>query len=132
MTISIILVLLLEAGVPWGFFGHRMITRLAVFSLPKEMYPFFRKDIQLLSNLSVKPDQRRYAVPWEAQRHYLDMDAYSDTILYVWRGNKNYADSIDAEFRKEHGDLPRQVAVHTNLLTQAMIRGDDEKILILA
>ncbi len=132
MFFSLFLTVYLSIAPAWGFFGHQMISRLAVFSLPREMYPFFRERIQHLSRLSVKPDQRRYAVPWEAQRHYLDMDAYPDSVVQYWSENPHYSDSIDAAFRKEHGDLPRQVMVHKFLLTQAMMAGDGERILALA
>jgi len=127
-----LLVFLSFSDSDWGFFGHRMITRLAVFSLPEEIYPFYRNNIQLLAQLSVKPDQRRYAVPWEGQRHYLDMDAYPDSVIFAWRKSADYTDSIDADFRQRHGDLPRQVNIHHYLLTEAMASKNIERILVLS
>lgn len=58
----------------WGFFGHRRINRMAVFTLPEEMMPFFRHHIEYLTDHAVDPDKRRYATKHEAVRHYIDLD----------------------------------------------------------
>jgi len=58
----------------WGFFGHRRINRMAVFTLPKEMIPFYRHHIEYLTDHAVDPDKRRYATKHEAVRHYIDID----------------------------------------------------------
>jgi hypothetical protein len=60
----------------WGFYGHRKINRHAVFSLPPEMVPFFKKNIDWLTDHAIDPDMRRYASTHEAPRHYLDLDRY--------------------------------------------------------
>ncbi len=60
----------------WGFFGHRRINRLAVFSLPAAMIPFFKKNIEYLTEHAVDPDKRRYATRFEAPRHFIDLDQY--------------------------------------------------------
>ncbi|MEL7221334.1 MAG: zinc dependent phospholipase C family protein [Bacteroidota bacterium] len=58
----------------WGFFGHRRINRMAVFTLPIEMMPFYRKNVEYLTEHAVDPDKRRYATKHEAVRHYIDID----------------------------------------------------------
>ncbi len=63
---------------PWGFFGHRRINRLAVFTLPPEMMPAFRGGIDYLAEHAVDPDKRRYASPHEAVRHYIDLDHWGE------------------------------------------------------
>ncbi len=60
----------------WGFFGHRLINRMAVFTLPPEMITFYKSNIEYLTEHAVDPDKRRYATKFEAARHYLDMDQY--------------------------------------------------------
>lgn len=65
----------------WGFFGHRRINRLAVFTLPEEMMPLFKKNLDFLTEHAVDPDKRRYASRLEAPRHYLDLDAYVGKCL---------------------------------------------------
>jgi hypothetical protein len=64
----------------WGFFAHQKINRLAVFTLPAEMIGFYKKNLHYLTEASVNPDKRRYAVEDEAPRHYLDLDHYQDTV----------------------------------------------------
>lgn len=58
----------------WGFYGHRMINRRAVFSLPSEMIGFYKKNIEWITEHAVDPDKRRYATKHEAVRHYIDVD----------------------------------------------------------
>ncbi|MFN7115332.1 MAG: zinc dependent phospholipase C family protein [Saprospiraceae bacterium] len=60
----------------WGFFGHRRINRLAVFTLPPEMMLFYKKHIEYLTEHAVDPDKRRYATKHEAPRHFIDIDRW--------------------------------------------------------
>ena len=62
----------------WGFFGHRRINRMAVFTLPKPMMVFYKKHIEYLTEHAVDPDKRRYATPHEAVRHYIDLDQWGN------------------------------------------------------
>ncbi|MBC6994710.1 hypothetical protein H9S92_11080 [Lewinella lacunae] len=62
----------------WGFFGHRRINRLAVFTLDEEMMPFFRAHVEWLTEHAVDPDKRRYASKHEAVRHYIDIDHWGE------------------------------------------------------
>lgn len=61
----------------WGFFGHKRINRIATFTLPPEMFGFYKEHIEYLTEHAVDPDKRRYAVDGEAQRHYIDIDHYA-------------------------------------------------------
>jgi len=65
----------------WGFYGHRLINKMAVFTLPQEMLPVFKKHIFYISQHAVDPDKRRYALKNEAYRHYIDIDHW-DTIPF--------------------------------------------------
>jgi hypothetical protein len=60
----------------WGFFGHRKINRMAVFTLPQNMLLLYKKYITYLEEHSVDPDKRRYATKHEAVRHYIDLDQW--------------------------------------------------------
>lgn len=75
----------------WGFFGHKRINRLAVFTLPEEMMPLFKLNLDFLTEHAVDPDKRRYAFRLEAPRHYLDMDAYKDKCL-----SRNFAEAFSS------------------------------------
>ena len=68
------LVVGLGVGPDWGFFAHRHINRMAVFTLPPAMMPLFKAHIDYLAEHAVDPDKRRYAVEQEAVRHYIDLD----------------------------------------------------------
>jgi hypothetical protein len=61
----------------WGFFGHKRINRIAVFTLPPEMFGFYKEHIEYITEHAVDPDKRRYAVKGEAECHYIDIDHYA-------------------------------------------------------
>ncbi|MEL6865129.1 MAG: zinc dependent phospholipase C family protein [Bacteroidota bacterium] len=58
----------------WGFFGHRRINRMAVFTLPAKLAAFYKQNIEFVTEHAVDPDKRRYATRHEAVRHYIDID----------------------------------------------------------
>jgi len=60
----------------WGFFGHKKINRMAVFTLPQEMIGFYKKHIEYVTEHSIDPDKRRYNTEYEAIRHYIDLDNF--------------------------------------------------------
>jgi hypothetical protein len=82
VLIPFVLIYLLGSGtkksqaVQWGFFGHKRINRIAVFTLPPEIFGFYKEHIEFLTDHAVDPDKRRYAVEGEAQCHYIDLDHY--------------------------------------------------------
>ena len=122
----------------WGFYGHRLLNRLAVYTLPPEMLPFFKANIDYLTNNATRPDSRRTVVPTEAPRHFLDVDAYGDSALTRHgRGlPRAYADAValvggeDSLLR--HGIVPWQVARMKGQLTAAFKERDTDHILHLA
>lgn len=66
-----------SAAGPWGFWGHRRINRQAVYTIPSgPLFGFFKRHIGWVEAHAVDPDKRRYAVPGEAPRHYIDLDRY--------------------------------------------------------
>jgi len=62
----------------WGFYGHRLINKTAVFTLPVDLLPLYKANIDFVTEHSVDPDKRRYASPLEAMRHYIDIDVWGD------------------------------------------------------
>ena len=58
----------------WGFYGHRLINRMAVFTLPQELIGFYKKNIEYMTEHAIDPDKRRYATKHEGVRHYIDID----------------------------------------------------------
>jgi hypothetical protein len=122
----------------WGFYGHRLLNRLAVYTLPPEMLPFFKANIDYLTTNATRPDSRRTVVPTEAPRHFLDVDAYGDSALTSHgRGlPRPYADAValvggeDSLLR--HGIVPWQIVTMKSQLTAAFRERDTDKILRLS
>jgi hypothetical protein len=61
----------------WGFFGHKRINRLAVFTLPSDMMPLYKKEIEYITEHAIDPDKRRFMVNTEGYRHYINLDKWS-------------------------------------------------------
>lgn len=118
----------------WGFFGHRLLNRLAVYTLPPEMVGFYKANIDYLTVNATRPDSRRTVVPGEAARHFLDVDAYGDSALTTHgRGlPRSYADAV-ARYGEDsllrHGVVPYQVLLMKGQLTAAFRTRDAEQIL---
>ena len=74
-----------EVESSWGFYAHKQINRLAVFTLPSEMIGFYKHFVQDIKENAVNPDMRRYAVKNEAPRHYIDLDVYGDSVRTLVR-----------------------------------------------
>ena len=70
----------------WGFYGHRKITELAIFTLPEEMMAFYKQNAAVIIEKSVAADRRRYVIEAEGPRHYIDLDDYNnmDSIPKYW------------------------------------------------
>jgi len=62
----------------WGFWGHKKINRMACFTLPPGMFGFYKIHIDYITEHAVDADKRRYAIPEEAPRHYIDADHYGE------------------------------------------------------
>ena len=76
-----LLIILLFLAIPyhafcWGFFAHKQMNYDAVFLLPPAMISFYKQNIDFLAEHAIDPDKRRYAIPEEGPRHYIDMDQY--------------------------------------------------------
>ncbi len=133
LALIILFLFLCSDIVAWGFFAHKRINRLAVFSLPPEMVGFFKANIQFITENAVNPDRRRYAVMGEAEKHYIDADNYGDSAIYKLPRYWTQALELygEEELRK-HGIGPWN-AYHTKLqLTEAFKRKDAKAILRLA
>lgn len=116
--------------VHWGFWAHKRINRLAVFRLPVEMQGFYKKYIDYLSENAVNPDQRRYAVPGEAERHFIDLDAYGDSALNnLPRHWQAAVRKIGEDSLRKHGIVPWHVQAAAFQLTAAFKEKNRPRIL---
>lgn len=114
----------------WGFFAHRKINHYAVFTLPTELIGFYKIHIDYITKNSTKPDERRYAVVYEAPRHYIDIDHYGehpfDSVPKRWFDavNKYSEDTLQA-----YGIVPWHIEVMQKRLTKAFEQKDLDAIL---
>ena len=76
MPLTWLYITMIAIAPEWGFFGHRLINRIAVYTLPTEMINWYKPHIDYLSEHAVDPDKRRYATRHEAVRHYIDLDEW--------------------------------------------------------
>jgi hypothetical protein len=117
----------------WGFYAHQYINRYAVFCLPPDMIPFFKKNIVFLTEHAVDPDKRRYAIEGEAENHYIDIDIYGDSAIY--KMPRKWEDAV-AQFSEDtlraYGILPWHVYRVFKNLTYAFKQMNAEKILKIA
>lgn len=114
----------------WGFYAHRQINRLAVFTLPPEMLGFYKKNISYITEAAVNPDRRRYVVEDEAARHYIDLDHYGDSALE--RLSKPW-DIVRMQYPEDtlrtHGVVPWHIFRTYLRLREAFLVGDPDGIL---
>ena len=119
-----------ESSQSWGFYGHKRINRMAVFTLPPEMVTFYKKHIEFVTNHAVDPDKRRYGVEGEAPRHYIDIDHYGehafDSVPKFWKAAiaKYTEDTLMA-----YGIVPWQIEKHYYKLLNAFKDENLDRIL---
>lgn len=120
----------------WGFFGHKKINRMAVFTLPPEMIGFYKKNIEYITEHAVDPDKRRYAVEGEAPRHYIDIDHYvhggEDPFEVVPKSWTKAVEKFTEDTLQAYGIVPWHVNVMVMRLTKAFEEKDVDKILRLS
>jgi hypothetical protein len=122
-----------EPARAWGFYGHKRINRMAAFTLPPEMFPFFKRHIDFISDHAVDPDRRRYAVEGEAQRHYIDIDHYAhhgeDVFKVMPRAWNDAVARYTEDTLQAYGIVPWHIEVMFGRLVNAFQRGDVDRIL---
>lgn len=107
----------------WGFFGHKRINRIAVFTLPPPMFGFYKEHLEYITDHAVDPDKRRYAVDGEAQRHYIDIDHYvkegEDPFEVVPRRWKDAVAKFTEDTLQAYGIVPWHIKVMKYKLQRA-------------
>ena len=114
----------------WGFYAHKKINYYAVFLLPPEMMVLYKPQIDFLTEHAVDPDKRRYAIPEEGPRHYIDIDHYGrypyDALPRRWNDAvaKYSGDSLNA-----YGIVPWWLQTMLERLTDAFKEKNQARIL---
>ncbi len=128
-----ILLLLTKQSFCWGFYGHRKINYHAVFLLPPEMMALYKPNIDFITEHSVDPDKRRYAIPEEGPRHYIDIDSYGQ---YPYPDLPRKWDDAVQKFTEDslmqHGIVPWWIQIMQQRLTNAFKEKNQFKILKLS
>jgi hypothetical protein len=114
----------------WGFYAHKKINYYAVFLLPPEMMVLYKPNIDFITEHAVDPDMRRYAVPEEGPRHYIDIDHYGkypyDSLPRKWTDAvaKYSEDTLNM-----YGIVPWWLQTMLSRLTNAFKEKNQAKIL---
>ena len=115
----------------WGFYGHKKINELAVFSLPSPLFEFYKSNLPYLIEHSVDLDRRRHSVKGEAERHFIDLDHY-----YI----KGHLPKMPTTWAKalcqfeedsllDKGIVPWHIQKQLHQLTEAFVSKDKMKVL---
>lgn len=127
---TLLLLLLPSHAFSWGFFAHKRINKLAVFTLPPEMARFYKHHIEYITENAVNPDRRRYAVEGEAPCHYIDLDVYGPDALKIlphrW---KDAVQQYTEDTLMAYGIVPWHIEKMKYRLIDAFKRKDAKAIL---
>jgi hypothetical protein len=115
----------------WGFFGHRKITLLAIYTLPSPLHSFYRRHSKELQELAVLPDARRYILDEEAARHYIDLDKYQLNQVSFSTWEQMLRHTPEDSLRK-HGIVPWHIPIVYKRLVLAFIKKDSLQIIKLS
>ena len=122
-----------EAGniTNWGFFGHRKINLLAIYTLPLPLHSFYRRHQKELQELAVLPDARRYILDVEAARHYIDLDKYdiNQVSFSTW---EQMCRKVPEDSLRKHGIVPWHIPIVYQRLIYAFIKKDTIQIIKLS
>lgn len=106
---------------------------MAVFTLPPELFSFYKEHIEFITEHAPDPDKRRYAVKDEAARHYIDIDHYAtngeDPFEVVPRSWYKAVEKYSEDTLKAYGIVPWHIQVMLSRLTRAFKEKDLDKIL---
>ncbi|MEO8960820.1 MAG: zinc dependent phospholipase C family protein [Ginsengibacter sp.] len=129
LTISVTLVF------AWGQWGHKHISRAAVFALPENMRDFYYNHIDFITESSVIPDLRRAVIndKNESPRHYIDIEDFGSIPLSSFpETTKEAFEKYDSVFLKKTGYLPWYIQTLTEKLTTAFKKRNKSEILFIS
>ena len=113
----------------WGFFAHKKINEMAIYTLPEEMLIFFKLNWQLLIDKAVAADQRRGFVLGEDSKHYIDLDRYTQKNIELPKKWNQAIDKIPEDTLHAHGIGPWNLLATYKKLVYAFLHKNPEQIL---
>ncbi len=134
LFLTVFLIFLHQALYAWGFYGHKKINETAIYTLPKPLFGFYKMHAKFITEHAVDADKRRYMIPEEACRHYLDGDFYEHyaPIDTIPRFYKDACLKYGEDTVKAHGIVPWQIQTVMFRLTEAFKLKDIPKIIRLS
>jgi hypothetical protein len=130
LLLSFVLLLFYFPSYCWGFYAHKKINYFSVFLLPPEMVALYKPNIAFLEEHAVDPDKRRYAVPEEGPRHYIDIDHYGQypypNLPRKW---KDAVEKFGEDSLMEYGIVPWHIQKMLYRLTDAFKEKNFSKIM---
>lgn len=91
----------------WGFQAHKIINHTAIFTLPPELFGFYKQYAQIIKEQAVNPDRRRYMLKNEAPKHYIDLEYYKVNDSLILDLNwLNMVEKYGQDSLMEYGILP--------------------------
>ncbi len=109
---------------------------MACFTLPEDMFGFYKANIDYISEHAVDPDKRRYSIKGEAPRHYIDIDHFAkegenpfDVVPKRWY---DAVDKFSEDTLNAYGIIPWHLNLMVIRLTEAYKNKDAKKILRLS
>ncbi|UOG76148.1 zinc dependent phospholipase C family protein [Hymenobacter tibetensis] len=117
----------------WGFFAHRTIAQISVYTLPSSLQPFYFRHLKEIVRLSTAPDERRDSDPQEATKHFIDMDHYGDDPFGLMPKAWDKAEAkYTADTLRKYGTVPWQIMEVKDNLTAAFKARDTVAIVRLS
>lgn len=119
------------AYTPWGFYAHKKINKLAIYTLPSPLINFYKRHTAELESFAVLPDQRRHSLDQEAARHYIDLDRYAQTTIkyMTW---ENAIGRYSEDSLQKHGIVPWNIQNFYLQLKYAFLKRDTLRMIKLS
>lgn len=118
----------------WGRWGHKHISRGAVFALPTTMQTFYYNHIDFITESAVIPDLRRSLIndKNEPPRHFIDVENFKTSVSDLPTDPREAFKKYDSSFLNKNGYLPWYIEEFTDKLTNAFKKKDKSEILFLS
>ncbi|MFB2121498.1 zinc dependent phospholipase C family protein [Parapedobacter sp. 2B3] len=127
LPVALLAVVLLSS---WGFHAHKLINRMAVFTLPTDMAGFYKNHVDYMTEHAVDADKRCYVDTAESPRHFIDADEYGsqpfDSIPIHWTAA---VEKFSERRLLASGILPWQINRSYHSLIRAFSERDFKRIL---
>ena len=136
---ALLVFLILTASVSlvfaWGQWGHKHISRAAIFALPQDMQRFYYNHIDFITESAVMPDLRRAIINDinESPRHFIDIEDFGKNPFNSFPETMKEASAkYGNAFLKKTGYLPWHIQTLTEKLTAAFKRKNKSEILFIS